>query len=109
MEVCERDNEVHRLREEIPLLVREMKAYTKFWQELLLEQQQLECALEAAASSAANAAHQLREQYKVCCLAVTGTLESPYLEQSSEAEAVNLPTLVIITMLYSACGALCTG
>ncbi|WIA38925.1 hypothetical protein OEZ86_005078 [Tetradesmus obliquus] len=68
LEVCEADNEVCRLQEELPLLLKEMKAHLKYWQRQVDQQQQVERVLldvaskvrdadaEAAAAAAAAAA-----------------------------------------------------
>lgn len=51
LELCEADNEVCRLQEELPQLRREMQAHMRYWQHLLERQQQLMEALLIAAST----------------------------------------------------------
>lgn len=45
LELCEADNEVLRLQEELPLLRREMQAHLKYWQQHISRQQQVERVL----------------------------------------------------------------
>lgn len=45
LELCEADNEVLRLQEELPLLRREMQAHLKYWQQHISRQQQVEHVL----------------------------------------------------------------
>jgi hypothetical protein len=45
LELCEADNEVLRLQEELPLLRREMQAHLKYWQQYISRQQQVERVL----------------------------------------------------------------
>ena len=49
--VCEADNEVRRIKEELPQLLQEMRAYTQYWKQLKVRQEQLETALHAAAAA----------------------------------------------------------
>jgi hypothetical protein len=45
LELCEADNEVLRLREELPLLRREMQAHLKYWRQCIDRQHQVERVL----------------------------------------------------------------
>ena len=45
LELCEADNEVRRLQEELPLLRREMQAHLRYWQQQINKQQQVEDVL----------------------------------------------------------------
>uniref|UniRef100_A0A383VEL3 Uncharacterized protein n=1 Tax=Tetradesmus obliquus TaxID=3088 RepID=A0A383VEL3_TETOB len=55
LEVCEADNEVCRLQEELPLLLKEMKAHLKYWQRQVDQQQQVERVLLYVASKVRDA------------------------------------------------------
>jgi hypothetical protein len=56
LELCEADNEVLRLQEELPLLRREMQAHLKYWQQHINRQQQVERVLLDVGSKVSDAA-----------------------------------------------------
>jgi hypothetical protein len=50
--ICEADNEVRRIREEVQLLVREMHAHLRYWEQKVAGQAALEAALQGVAGGA---------------------------------------------------------
>jgi len=65
MQVCEADNEVCRIKEELPLLLKEMMVHTRYWKGLIGQQQQLERAMQAAVQLPGNASALLQAAYQV--------------------------------------------
>jgi hypothetical protein len=55
LELCEADNEVLRLQEELPLLRREMQAHSRYWRQQIDRQQQVEGVLLDVSSQVCDA------------------------------------------------------
>lgn len=79
MALCEADIEVCRLKEELPLLLREMQSHTRFWQRLLQRQQRLETVLLAATAAGGDVLpQQLQGQLLGCGYNVSSTQHGRY-------------------------------
>jgi hypothetical protein len=68
LELCEADNEVLRIKEELQLLPREMRVHMQYYQELISRQQRLISTLQAAPQGA-EVGQQLGALLKVAMLA----------------------------------------
>ena len=78
MELCEADIEVCRLKEELPLLLREMQSHTRYWQRLLQRQQRLETVLLATTAGGDVLPQQLQGQLLGCGYIVSSTQHGRY-------------------------------
>jgi len=65
LELCEADNQVLRIREELQLLPREMQAHLRHYQALIKRQEALIRALQAAQAGAGDAALELSAMLQV--------------------------------------------
>lgn len=95
MAVCEADNEVSRLKEEVQLLPEEMQAHVAYYRKLISRLQQLQDVLSDAAASA----QQLRDA-GWCQLGGTGRYQ-PDIESILASTAVRSGALTFVRLAHA--------
>lgn len=75
LELCEADNQVLRIKEELELLPMEMRAHLRHYQALIQRQEALICALQAAQAGAGDVAQELSDMLQVSLSCLVARVE----------------------------------